>query len=339
MTQTVLCFGELLWRLSAPGHERLLQSPSLHACIGGAEANVAISLACLGHDSRLASVVPDNALGQAAVGELRRYGVDTRSVVTGGGRMGLYFYCTGALHRPSEVLYDRAGSAFATMSPQQLDWSALLDDVRLFHVSGITPAVGDGCARAALAAVTAARERGITVSFDGNFRARLWHGREDVAAAATRSLLAAADIAFVDPRDIALALGWQVPASDGVTQFHAACERAFDAFPQLQRMACTLRNERSVDHHHLGALLGRRDGAPIHLHGYELSPIVDRIGGGDAFAAGVLHGILSGLDDEATLRFGLGAACLKHSLPGDANTLDVASIRQFVEEGRLHVRR
>ena len=340
MTDRVLCFGEILLRLTAPGRGLLLQEPRLDVHVGGAEANVAVSLAAFGHPAAMAGVLPDNALGHAARDALRRHGVDTAPLRFDAGRMGLYFYTSGAGHRPGEVLYDRAGSAFATAAAEGYDWPALLSGASLLHLSGITPALGPATAQAALDAARAARKAGVRVSFDGNYRAKLWAAWDGEPRGILHALLAETDIAFADHRDIELVLGLEGDAAlSARDRFAAAARAAFAAFPQLQRIATTTRAQASVDHHRLGALLATRDGALHARDGLELGGIVDRIGAGDAFAAGVLHGLLSGMDDAASLAFGQAAACLKHYLPGDANLASVADVMALVNGERLDVRR
>lgn len=340
MTSTrIVCFGELLLRLGAPGRERLLQSPRLDVHIGGAEANVGVSLAHFGHAVAMVSVVADNPLGEAASGQLRRHGVDTRAVRAVPGRMGLYFLSTGAGHRPSEVTYDRAGSAFADTAAEAYDWPALLHGAHWLHLSGVTPALGERGAAAALAAARTARELGVRVSFDGNYRPKLWDAWQGDAPGILRQLLAQADVLFADHRDLAVVLGHDYPQDSAQARVQAGARDAFAAFPQLQAMACTQRVAHSVDHHSLGAMLLRRDGSVAQAPAEELTGIVDRIGGGDAFAAGVLHGLIAGWDDAATIRFGLAAGCLKHSIPGDFNPLGVADVQACVGTGRYDVKR
>lgn len=340
MMGSILCFGEVLLRLSAPGHALLLQQPRLEAHVGGAEANVAVALSALGHTVAMAGALPDNPLGHAARDALRRHGVDTRQLVFAPGRMGLYFHTRGAGHRPSEVLYDRAGSAFALMPSDACNWPALLAGRRLLHLSGITPALGENTAVAALAAARAAREAGVQVSFDGNFRARLWAAWGGDPRAILHGLFAEADIAFADHRDIALVLGVSFEAqADPVARFQSAAAAAFGAFPHLQRITATHRIATRVDHQQLGAMMATREGA-FHLRApVELGGIVERIGGGDAFAAGVLHGLLSGMADGDSLAFGLASGVLKHYLPGDASTLGAADIQAMVQGAHLDVRR
>lgn len=341
MTKRILCFGELLLRLSAPGRETLLQTPELRVHYGGAEANVAVSLARLGHHALMTGTVADNALGAAALGELRRHGVDPGGVRTAPGRMGLYFLSPGAGVRPSEVLYDRAGSAFAQADPASYDWPRLLEGCDLMHLSGITPALGPRVAAAARAAVEAAIAAGVPVSFDGNFRPMLWAAWEGDPRAILHRLLAGTETAFADHRDIAVILGPADtnPAVSREQHIAAAAARAFEAFPRLQRIASTLRTQHSVDHHALGAVMITRSGRVVREPDRDLDGIIDRIGTGDAFAAGVLHGLLTGMDEAASLGFGLAAACLKHSIPGDANPVDGNDIAACARREGPDVRR
>ncbi|MBB3833999.1 2-dehydro-3-deoxygluconokinase [Xanthomonas arboricola] len=335
----ILCFGELLLRLGAPGHALLLQQPRLDVHCGGAEANVGVSLAHFGHDVAMVSTVADNPLGAAVLGELRRHDVDTRHVRRVDGRMGLYFLTTGAIHRPSEVVYDRADSAFALAPADAYDWPALLEGVQWLHLSGVSPALGADVAQATLAAARAARAAGVKVSFDGNYRPKLWQRWQGDARGILHQLFECADVVFADYRDIGVVLGGEFPQDTLEARVEAAAQQAFAAFPQLQLMACTQRVAHNVDHHSLGAMLVPREGAVARAPSEELTPIIDRIGGGDAFAAGVLHGLIEGWPLEDTVRFGLAAGCLKHSIPGDFNPLSVADVQACVGDARFDVRR
>ncbi|WP_115560866.1 sugar kinase [Xanthomonas arboricola] len=335
----ILCFGELLLRLGAPGHELLLQQPRLDVHCGGAEANVGVSLAHFGHDVAMVSTVADNPLGAAVLGELRRHDVDTRHVRRGDGRMGLYFLTTGAIHRPSEVVYDRADSAFALASADAYDWPRLLDGAQWLHLSGVSPALGADVAQATLAAARAARAAGVKVSFDGNYRPKLWQRWQGDARGILHQLFDCADVVFADYRDIGVVLGGEFPQDTLEARVEAAAQQAFAAFPQLQLMACTQRVAHNVDHHSLGAMLVPREGAVARAPSEELTPIIDRIGGGDAFAAGVLHGLIEGWSLDDTVRFGLAAGCLKHSIPGDFNPLSVADVQACVGDARFDVKR
>lgn len=339
MSTRVVCFGELLLRLGAPGRQLLLQSPRFDVHFGGAEANVAVSLAQFGHAAAMVSMVPPGPLGAAAVGELRRHGVDAGGVSRGEGRMGLYYLVSGAIQRPSEVLYDRAGSAFALADPRAYAWDDLLAGARWLHLSGVTPALGPAAAAAAQDAAEAATRLGVRVCFDGNYRSKLWCAWDGQPAQRLRALLAHCELLFASDRDIDVILGDGERHGHPVERIVAAAGRAFAAFPRLMRMASTLRTPRSVDHHVLGAVMVERAGAVHTTPEYELAAIVDRIGTGDAFAAGVLHGLIAGCDGMRALEFGLGAACLKHSVPGDFNRVGVADVEAFLADGGFHVRR
>jgi 2-dehydro-3-deoxygluconokinase len=280
------------------------------------------------------TVLPDNVLGRAGLSELRKHGVDTRAVAFGAGRMGLFFLMPGAVLRPSEVLYDRAGSAFA-LAPSLCGVEASLADADWFHVSGVTPALGRACADQAIDAAKSARARGVPVSFDGNYRSKLWESWKDQAPAILRQLFENADIVFGDERDIGLVLGRTFEGEDRRVRAAAA---AFEAFPRLQRIACTVRMPRSVDAQDYGAVMFTRNGAH-QVDAVDLSGIVDRVGTGDAFAAGVIHGLLSGISDAEALAFGHAAACLKHSIPGDFLTLGVSAVRAALAGDGLDVKR
>lgn len=339
MHGTVVCFGELLLRLGAPGAEPLLASARLRVDYGGAEANVAVALAHLGHRVRMASVLPvDNPLAEASVSELRRHGVDVQHIRRLSGRMGLYFYQAGAMQRPAEVLYDRAGSAFALAPADAIDWQSALHGAGLLHVSGITPALGANGAAAALRAVRAARELGLAVSLDGNFRAKLWAAWQGDPAPILRGLLEHANVLFGDHRDLGLMLGQSFTGESPRAAVETAATAAFAQFPHLQAVVCTLRSHASVTTQQLGALAVRRDGI-YERPAVPLDGVIDRIGAGDAFAAGVLHGMLRGEAPERWLAQGLAAACLKHSLPGDCFTLGPQALADFLAEGGLDVKR
>ncbi|MFN3912499.1 sugar kinase [Hyphomonas sp.] len=328
----VICFGELLLRLTAPGSERLLQSHSLDVCVGGAEANVAVSLANFGHHVAFASVVADNPLGSAALGELRRHGVSTSAVLRAPRRMGLYFLEPGAVRRPAAITYDRDGSAFAGAPPDALDWHTILPMAELFHISGVTPAIGPKTAKAAIRAVKAATAAGVAVSFDGNYRTQLWDAWDGDGPAILREILSSATYAFINERDIALILKSRFDSREG------AFEAAFAAFPRLEVIAATTRQQSSVDDQAIAGELVTRERrwvSPVH----ELPGVVDRIGGGDAFAAGALHGLIEGRDLQYTIDFAVAAGALKHSIPGDFNRVRAAEVEAAMAGGSLDVRR
>ena len=332
MAGSVVCFGELLIRLSGPGHERLLQSPRLDVAIGGAEANVAVCLARFGNQARMASVVADNDLGQAAIAEIRKHGVDTKLVRQTKGRMGLYFLSQGAVSRPSAVLYDRADSAFANSAADLTNPADVLDGAEWLHVSGVTPAVGPQASKAALALVEAATQAGVKVSFDGNYRAQLWAAWSGDGPAILKQILSHATLAFINERDVELILGERFASRE------AALQRAFEVFPQLHWIAATTRTLASVTQQGLqGELVSRTQRFVSKEH--ELSGVVDRIGAGDAFAAGLLHGLLAGHEPQAALEFAVASAVIKHSIPGDFNLTNVQEVSDAMAGGGLDVRR
>ncbi len=331
MTKRIICFGEILLRLAPPRRELLLQSAELQATFAGAEANVGVALASFGHAAEMLTVVPDTALGNAVVAELRRWGMDTSRIKRAPGRLGVFFYTPGAVRRPSEILYDRAGSAFA-VNPDLCADKQALDGADWFHISGVTPALDRNCADATIVMARGARDRGLAISFDGNYRSKLWESWRDQAPGVLRQLFETADIIFGDERDIGLVLRKTFPNSD------AAVAAAFTAFPQLKRVAYTTRTQQAVDHQTYGAKMHTRSGAH-EVAPVELSGIVDRVGTGDAFAAGIIHGLLTGMSDADTLKFGHAAACLKHSLFGDFLTLGADAVHHAMSDGSLDVRR
>jgi len=286
----------------------------------------------------MVSVVPASPLGVVCINELRRFGVSTAHVQTMPGRLGIYFMTSGAGHRPSEIVYDRADSAFARNAGDIIDWNQALTGASWLHLSGITPALGAHCADTTLKAARKARERGLSVSFDCNYRAKLWETWRGEPARILRELADESDILFADDRAVALILDLTLPDAAPAERFQHAANRAFDAFPRLKRLTTTVRTEHSVDHHELSALQVTKQGFTT-TRTYDLASIVDRIGTGDAFAAGILHGCLTSLSDQATLDFALAAACLKHAIPGDFNRVTVAQVDELLAGRGFAVRR
>ena len=240
MLRRVICFGELLLRFTSPGHERLMQSPRFDVHFGGAEANVGVALSGFGHTVGMVSALPDNPFGNAMLGALRSRGVNTGAIQHGAGRMGLYFLETGAVRRPSRIVYDRAHSVFAQTPASAYDWDKLLDGADWLHLSGITPAVGPEPAKAAQAAVRAARKAGVKVAFDGNYRQALWEAWGGDGPGVLHDILSQTDTAFINERDIALILGETFSARKD------AIKRAFAEFPALSMIACTTRSQTSA---------------------------------------------------------------------------------------------
>jgi 2-dehydro-3-deoxygluconokinase len=331
-----LAFGEIMLRLSPPGRELLLQTPKFDVWVAGAEANVATALARLGHDVAFASAVPDNDLGDSAISTLRGHGIDTTGIQRRGERMGLYFVTAGAGMRATEVVYDRAHSSFAESPADAWDWDSLLAGVDRLHLSGITPALGPVSAQSALAAVRAASDRGVAVSFDGNWRGKLWARWDGNPRAILSELVEHADLMFGNHRDISLLLDRDF-SHDGEDRRREAAEAAFTAFPKLDTIASTARHVEDADRHRLSARIDTRT-SHIQTGEVTLAGIVDRIGAGDAFAAGVLHALRTGGDSEDAARTGLALAALKHSLPGDASLFRQVDIDGYLAGG-LDVRR
>lgn len=328
---TITCFGELLLRLTPPGAQLMVQSDSLDLVPGGAEANVAAGLASLGHNVRFAGLVSDNVLGDRSVAALRSTGVDTHFVTRASGRMGLYFMEAGAGLRPSAITYDRAGSAFAAAAPSSIDFAGALAGARLFHTGGITPALGPRGVTLAKAANAAAVAAGVPICFDGNYRAQLWAAWDSNPAQVLRELVRDATILIGNHRDISLLLG-KTFLGDGEDRRREAAEAAFTAFPQLQLIASTARHLVTSDHHRISARVDGRHAAH-QTPEIDVTGIVDRIGTGDAFAAGVLHGWIEGGDVKTMAESGLAMAALKHSIPGDMCLLNRATLEAFSASG------
>jgi len=336
MTGAALCFGEILLRMTAPGRELMLQKPNLDVYVAGAEANVGVGLANLGHEVRMVSRLPDNPLGQAALDAVRRHGVDVSGIARTADRMGLYFLTQGAGLRASKIFYDRKDSSFAKAGPEDFDWPALLEGVDLLHLSGITPALGPRSAEAAVAAAEAASERAIAVSFDGNYRSQLWESWDSDPKAVLTRLVSKASILFGNHRDVSLLLGREF-GGEGAARRRQSAEAAFEAFPNLRMIASTARHVEDADRHRIAARIDTPERA-VQTEEVLVAGIVDRIGAGDAFAAGVLHGVRSGRDLDWTVRSGLALTCLKHSLPGDFSLFGLTDIDAFMT-GALDVRR
>lgn len=330
----IVTLGEVMLRLKAPGSERLLQSPLLEATFGGAEANVAVSLAQFGVDVRFVSAVPANAIGDACIAELRRFGVDTSCILRQGERLGVYFLENGANQRPSKVTYDRSGAAIAVASPNDFSWDTIFDGADWFHISGVTPAISAQAAELAQAAMGAARTQGVTVSCDYNYRKNLWrYGK--TAPEVMRNLVALADIGIANEEDCQQALGINVAADvkDGSLdrdRYRQLAQRVLETFPNLSCQAITLRESLSADRNRWSAALAGKSGF-IRSTVYDISDIVDRIGTGDAFAAGFIFALRAYKDEQRALEFATAASCLKHSIAGDFNRVTVAEVEALMQ--------
>ncbi len=308
-------------RLSPPGFERFLQSPQLLATFGGGEANVAVALAQFGARSRLITILPEgNPIAAALIGELRRFGVDVDHVVYGPGRLGIYFLENGANQRPSKVIYDRGHSAIALARPDVIDWDAALKDVSWFHVSGITPAISKTAAELATDAAHAAKRGGATVSVDLNFRKSLWKWGTP-AIEVMPKLLGNADVCIANEEDCQQCLGidTDIDVESGqleVNKYRTLAESVLQRHSGLRRVAITLRESRNASHNSWSACLASREQFLVSRR-YEITHIVDRVGGGDSFAAGLIYGLTELGSDQEALEFATAASCLKHSVPGD----------------------
>ena len=328
-----LTFGEIMLRLKSPGHERFFQSPMLEATFGGGEANVAVSLANYGEDVGFLSVLPKNAIGDECIKELRRFGVDTSRVVRGGERLGIYYLETGANQRPSKVVYDRAYSAIAMAKPGDIDWDKTFEGVEWFHITGITPAISESAMELSLESVREAKKRGITVSCDLNYRKNLWkYGKK--ASEVMRELAKYVDVAIANEEDVqkSLEITTDVVVESGEldrSKYKALGDKVLAAYPDMKMIAITLRESKSADWNGWAACLNDRE----HFYEskrYEIRDIIDRVGGGYSFAGGLIYGLNNYEGRQQALEFAVAASCLKHSIDGDFNRVDVDEVEKLM---------
>jgi 2-dehydro-3-deoxygluconokinase len=332
----VITFGEIMLRLAPPGFERFLQSPQFVATFGGGEANVAVSVASFGLPARYITVVPANPIADAFIGELRRFGVDASRTVRAKGRFGIYFVENGANQRPSKVVYDREHSAIAIAKPGDIDWNNALEGGTWFHITGITPAISQSAADLALESVKAARDRGLTISCDLNYRKNLWkYGKtsRDVMGELFRYV----DVGIANEEDCQAALGIHVDVDvhSGrleTAQYRKLTETVMEAYPNLKSMAITLRESKSASHNGWSACMHDGKEFLVSRH-YDITHIVDRVGGGDSFAGGLIYGLLTLGGSREALEFAVAASCLKHSIPGDFNRFSAAEVQALIKEG------
>jgi 2-dehydro-3-deoxygluconokinase len=327
----VTTFGELMLRLKTPGFSRFAQSTSLEATFGGGEANVAVSLAALGHEARWVSVVPANPIGDWALATLRGLGVHTAHVRRGGERLGIYFLESGASQRASQVVYDRAGSAVSTLEPGVIAWEQALGGAGWFHTTGISPALSDSCAKVTLEALVAARRLGATTSVDLNFRKKLWSKAK--AKEVMSGLMAHTDVLIANEEDCDSVFDIRAGSVESGSLDHGryvgVAEAVLARFPALKRVAITLRESKSASENGWSALLVDRDGHALSRH-YDLT-VVDRVGAGDSFAAGLVHALLEGHDRQRAVDFAAAASALKHTIPGDFNLVTLAEIEALAK--------
>lgn len=326
-------FGEVMLRLKPPAAQRLFQSPLLEASFGGGEANVAVALAGFGCQAAFVSVIPANPIGDACVGELRRHGVDTSLIIRGGHRLGIYFLEAGANQRPSVVIYDRAGSAIAEARVGEVDWERSLAGATWFHVTGITPGISLSAAELSIEAVGKARKAGLTVSCDLNFRKNLWrYGKS--APEIMGEIMTSVDVAVANEEDCQNALGITaaVDVESGkldASAYKALAEKVLAAYPNLSHVAITLRESRSADENAWSAVLATGKEFLVSRR-YEITDIVDRVGTGDTFAAGLIYGLANLASPRDALEFAVAASCLKHSVPGDLPLLSTAEVKALM---------
>ena len=334
----IITFGEIMLRLSTPGYLRFGQAKQYDATFGGGEANVAVSLANYGMDAKFVTRLPDNDIAKACVRDLRSYGIDTSAIVYGGDRLGIYYLETGAVARPSKVVYDRAGSSIATIKPGDIDWAEVLKGADWFHWTGITPALSQGAADVCLEAIKAANAMGITVSCDLNYRKNLWkYGKK--ASEIMPALVEGSDIILGNEEDADKVFGikpegFDVTATGGAIdqkRFQSVGEQLMKRFSRAKKVIITLRGSINANHNTWGGVLW--DGKTLYQSPrYDITHIVDRVGGGDSFMGGLIYGLLTYTDDDQkALNFAVAASCLKHTIFGDFNQVTVAEVENLMK--------
>lgn len=334
----IITFGEIMLRLSTPGYLRFGQAKQFDATYGGGEANVAVSLANYGMDAKFVTRLPENDIAKACLKDLRSYGVDTSSIVYGGDRLGIYFLETGAVARPSKVVYDRANSSIATIKPGDIDWKKVLEGADWFHWTGITPALSQGAADVCLEAIKAANAMGITVSCDLNYRKNLWkYGKK--ASEVMPALVEGSDVILGNEEDADKVFGikpegFDVTSTGGEIdqrRFQSVGEQLMKRFPRAKKVIITLRGSINANHNTWGGVLW--DGKTLYQSPrYDITHIVDRVGGGDSFMGGLIYGLLTYTgDDQKALNFAVAASCLKHTIFGDYNQVTVAEVENLMK--------
>jgi 2-dehydro-3-deoxygluconokinase len=334
MTKKVVTFGEIMLRLSPPGFQRFVQARSFDVVYGGGEANVAASLAHFGVPVAFVTRLPANDIGDACLSYLRQYGIGTRHIIRGGDRLGIYFLEMGSAQRGSKVIYDRNGSAMATIEPGMIDWRTAFASADWFHWTGITPAIAEGAATVCLEAAQTARAMGLTVSCDLNYRKKLWKWGKS-AGDVMPNLVSLCDAAVGNEEDADKVFGIQAAGADVLRgevdagAYVHVCEKLVERFPNLKTVAITLRGSHSASRNTWSAVLWRQ-GQIYTAPRYDIWPIVDRVGGGDSFCAGLIYGLRVHGDVQWTLDFAVAASCLKHTVPGDFNLVGVAEVEKLM---------
>jgi len=329
-----ITFGEIMLRLKSPNHEKFFQSPLLEATFGGGEANVAAGLARFGLNTAYISLIPANLIGDACIRELKKQGVDTSLILRKGDRLGIYFLEPGANQRPSKVVYDRSHSAIAEAKPGDINWDKVFDQVTWFHISGITPAISLSASELSLEAVKKAREKGITVSCDLNYRSKLWKYGKSAPEVMTE-LVKYVDIAMGNEEDCQKSLGVKVDIDIDVEsgelqveKYRELTDKILKLYPNIKKIAITLRESYSANHNRWSAVLNNREEFFISKK-YGIHNIVDRVGTGDSFAAGLIYGLSDLSSEKEALEFAVAASCLMHSIPGDLPLLSVEEVKSL----------
>ncbi len=337
MKKKVITFGEIMLRLATPDYLRFCQTNQYNATFGGGEANVAVSLANYGIETEFVTRLPQNDIARTCVMELRKQGVGTSRIVYGGDRLGIYFLETGAVARASKVIYDRAHSSIAEVRPGMIDWEAVFRDAGWFHWTGITPAISEGAAETCLEAIRVANRMGITVSCDLNYRKNLWkYGK--TAAEVMPELVAGSDIILGNEEDAEKVFGikperFDATATGGevdAASFRSVCAQLMERFPRAKKVIITLRGSVNANHNTWKGVLFA-DGRLYQSREYDITHIVDRVGGGDSFMGGLIYGLLSYPgDDQRALDFAVAASCLKHTIYGDFNQVTVEEVEKLM---------
>ncbi|MBZ4645332.1 MAG: 2-dehydro-3-deoxygluconokinase [Petroclostridium sp.] len=332
MSKKVVTFGEIMMRLQTPDYQRFIQAKSFDVVYGGGEANVAISLANFGLDAVFVTKLPKNLIGDACRNEIRKYGVDTQYIARGGERLGIYFVEKGASQRASNVIYDRANSSIATAKPGDFDWKKIFEGAEWFHFTGITPAISDSAAELCLEACKAAKEAGVTVSCDLNFRKKLWTSEK--ANRVMSGLMPYVDVVIANEEDAETVFGIKAKETD-ITSGHLSDEGYKDVCKQLvekfgfKKVAITLRESLSASVNNWSGLL--YDGQGFYKSKKYNITIVDRVGGGDSFGAGLIYSLMNGFSMQDTIEFAVAASCLKHTIEGDVNLVSVDEVKNLMK--------
>jgi 2-dehydro-3-deoxygluconokinase len=336
MTKKVVTFGEIMLRLATPEHQRFSQATSYCASYGGGEANVAVSLANYGLHADFVTRLPENDIGRSVIMELKKHSVSTENIIFGGDRLGIYYLETGSVARPSKVIYDRTNSSIAEIKPGMVDWNKVFSEASWFHWTGITPAISKGAAETCLEAIKAAKKTGLTISCDLNFRKNLWRWGK-TAKEVMPEMVSNCDIILGNEEDAEKVFDIRPVKADvsagkvESSEFESVCLKLKEKFPGTKKIIITLRGSINADHNTWSGILFNGEcffKAPV----YQITHIVDRVGGGDSFMGGLIYGLLSyNNDDQKALNFSVAASCLKHTIHGDFNLVSVAEVEQLMK--------